>query len=435
MTLENKASLINENRPPAFCPGCGHDRVVKGLDQALVGLGLKGDQVALVSDIGCSGLFDTFFNTHAFHGLHGRALTYAAGIKLASPETTVIATMGDGGLGIGGAHVLSACRRNVDMTLLVLNNFNFGMTGGQFSATTPPDAQVGSAFLNRLEKPVDIGQVAAAAGATYVRRCSAYDKNVVDYIKEGIEHKGFAVLDLWNVCTGRFVKRNKINPKLIEERMSLLPPLEGEVEANARPDYASVYAEEAGAVSRLDAPVSYDKQIDPPSDKRQEVLILGSAGQRVVTAGELICLAGLSAGLHATQKSEYNITVLRGPSVAELILSPNEIDYTGITAPTAVLALAKDGVIRRKAMFADLSTDCVVLKAADVDIPETAARVREIDFKALKIKDQDRSLAGLAMLAAEGETLTTAMLDLALGLRFKGAVLESARALVAEATA
>lgn len=126
-------SLLNRERPPVFCPGCGHEAVVRGLDRALQQLDLAGEQVAIVSDIGCSGLFDTFFNTHAFHGLHGRALTYATGMKMAGPELKVIVVMGDGGLGIGGAHVLSSCRRNLDLTLLILNNFNYGMTGGQCS--------------------------------------------------------------------------------------------------------------------------------------------------------------------------------------------------------------------------------------------------------------------------------------------------------------
>jgi len=106
-------SFLNENRPPVFCPGCTHQNITKGLDKALIELGLPADKTVIVSDIGCSGLFDTFFNVHAHHGLHGRALTYASGLKLADPELNVIVTMGDGGLGIGGAHVMASCRRNL----------------------------------------------------------------------------------------------------------------------------------------------------------------------------------------------------------------------------------------------------------------------------------------------------------------------------------
>ena len=186
------AYLLNTDRPPAFCPGCSHERVARALDRAFQSLGLAGSQVALVSDIGCSGLFDTFFHTHALHGLHGRALTYAAGLKMARPELNLIVTMGDGGLGIGGAHLLSACRRNLDMTLLVLNNFNFGMTGGQYSATTPQSASVGSGFLNQLDRPMDLCQVAAAAGAPYVFRCSAHSRDLARTLQEAIQFEGFA---------------------------------------------------------------------------------------------------------------------------------------------------------------------------------------------------------------------------------------------------
>ncbi|MCK5350584.1 MAG: 2-oxoglutarate synthase, partial [Desulfobacula sp.] len=133
-------SYLNKTRPPVYCPGCTHEKITKGLDKALVKLNLPADKTVIVTDIGCSGLFDTFFNVHALHGIHGRALTYASGLKLANPELNVIVTMGDGGLGIGGAHVLASCRKNLDLTLIILNNFNFGMTGGQYSATTPTDA-------------------------------------------------------------------------------------------------------------------------------------------------------------------------------------------------------------------------------------------------------------------------------------------------------
>ena len=184
------SSLLNTGRPPIFCPGCSHERITRALDRAFQNMGLSGEQIVIVTDIGCSGLFDTFFHTHAFHGLHGRALTYAAGLKMARPELNVIVTMGDGGLGIGGAHILSACRRNLDLTLLILNNFNFGMTGGQFSVTTPSEAQVGSGFLNRLESPMDVCRVVSSAGAAYVRRCSSYAKDLAEEIENAVRFEG-----------------------------------------------------------------------------------------------------------------------------------------------------------------------------------------------------------------------------------------------------
>ncbi|MEJ2024290.1 MAG: thiamine pyrophosphate-dependent enzyme, partial [Deltaproteobacteria bacterium] len=227
-------SLLNQNRPPVFCPGCTHDRIAKVLDKAFQHMGLRGSEIAMVSDIGCSGLFDTLFHTHALHGLHGRALTYGTGLKLARPELNVVVTMGDGGMGIGGAHFLSGCRRNLDLTLLILNNFNFGMTGGQFSATTPPDALAGSGFLNQLERPLDVCSVAVSAGASYVTRCSAYRKDLDEEIERAITHKGFSVIDIWGICVGRYAKKNHLTPKEIDASLEKLPPIEGIVEENQR---------------------------------------------------------------------------------------------------------------------------------------------------------------------------------------------------------
>jgi 2-oxoglutarate/2-oxoacid ferredoxin oxidoreductase subunit beta len=423
-------SLINASRPPVFCPGCSHERVVTALDKTLQKMGLDGNQVVIVSDIGCSGLFDTFFNTHAFHGLHGRALTYATGLKMARPELTVIVTMGDGGLGIGGAHVLSTCRRNIDLTLLVLNNFNYGMTGGQCSSTTPQEAVVGSGFLNRLEKPVDICNVAAAAGAPYVTRTSSYAPDLVDEMAAAIGFKGFSIVDMWGLCPGRYTKRNKLTPKMIETGLTQLPPFKGLVEENQRSEYGHSYREIAGGLPVPSRPARIAARFQPPAKGRQEVLILGSAGQRIVTAGEIFCLAGMTAGWHATLKNDYPITVLRGHSVSEMVLSPDPVDYTGIEQPAVVVALADEGVGRRKKLLAGLGPQTLVIKAAGVNLPETRATVQEIDFKTRKIKTQDWALASLALIAKENRLISMEMLKAALATRFKKEVAETAMELV-----
>jgi len=425
-------SLLNETRPPVFCPGCSHEHITHTLDKTFQNMGLAGHQIAMVSDIGCSGLFDTFFNTHALHGLHGRALTYAAGLKLGRPELNVVVTMGDGGQGIGGAHLLAACRRNLNLTLLVLNNFNFGMTGGQFSATTPPDARVGSGFLNLLERPLDICRTAQASGAAYVTRCSAYRKDLAEEIQRAMEFEGFAVLDIWGVCPGRYTKHNRLTPKSIEATLAELPAIEGPVAENARQEYGSHYRELTADRKPTAEPLKVEAMYEPPQKGRREAVLLGSAGQRIITAGEIFCLAGMTAGLNTTQKNEYNITVLRGPSISELILSPEEIDYTGIRQPDVVLALAQEGADRRREMFEHLTGDALVLQADGVELPRCNARIHPMDLKSRSIKKPDWALASLGILAGLGEIITPDMLAAALKIRFKGNTLETALKLVGQ---
>jgi pyruvate/2-oxoacid:ferredoxin oxidoreductase beta subunit/Pyruvate/2-oxoacid:ferredoxin oxidoreductase gamma subunit len=423
-------SLLNTERPPVFCPGCAHERVVKALDKAFQHMGLRGEEIVIVSDIGCSGLFDTFFHTHALHGLHGRALTYATGIKMARPDLHVVATMGDGGLGIGGAHLLSTCRRNIDLTLLVLNNFNYGMTGGQCSSTTPPEAQVGSGFLNRLEKPMDVCQVAGAAGAPHLERVSAYDPNLVSVMEAAIQFEGFALLDIWGVCPGRYTKRNKLSPQSIAASLASLPPVDHFKAENAREEYGRRYRREASALATAALPKAIAVRHTPVAEVRQEVVLLGSAGQRILTAGELLCLAGASAGLHASQKNDYPITVLRGHSVSEVILSKQAIGFTGIDRPAVVLALAPEGVARRKKLLAGLQEDTLVIRAAGIDLPTYRAKVATFDFKAAGIRPPDWALAALALMVVRNAAVSPAMLQTALDLRFKGKVHELAMAVI-----
>ncbi len=412
------SSLLNNSRPPVFCPGCTHERITKELDKALIKMGISAEKTVIVTDIGCSGLFDTFFNVHALHGLHGRALTYAQGLKLADPELNVIVTMGDGGLGIGAAHVLSACRKNMDITLIILNNFNFGMTGGQYSATTPSDAVVGSEFLNQAEIPIDICEVAESAGATWVSRYSGHDANLSDHFVSAMQHKGFSMVETLGMCTGRYTKRNKLNIAAIDAMIEEKPTKTGLVKNNQRPEYGERYRAIAAEKTVYPEAMTVEQQVTLEHPKREEIVILGSAGMRIVTAGDIVCFAGMVAGLNASMKNDYNITVLRGQSVSELILSPEPIGYAGLEAPSIVLALSDEGVQRRKKIFAKLGSDTLVIREASVEIPETKAEVMTVDFKELKIKRHDWALASLGVLAKLGRGITEEMLIPALKTRF-----------------
>jgi len=420
------ASLLNPNRPPAFCPGCSHERSLHALDRAFMEMGLNPDEVVMVSDIGCSGLFDTFFNTHAFHGLHGRALTYAAGIKLARPRLKVVVTMGDGGVGIGGAHFLAACRRNLDLTLLILNNFNFGMTGGQFSCTTPPEASVASGFLNALEKPMDICGVAAAAGAPFVARSSVYRKDLSRLMVDAIGFEGFSVVDLWGVCTGHYSRRNPLTPRDIEKSISQQAPFDGPVAANLRPEYGGTYRETSGTagVGGTDDQ-GLEASFASPVHERREIVLLGAAGDRIISAGALLAHAAMLGGMRVTQKNDYDITVMRGPSVTELILAPEPILYTGVERPDVIVALAPEGVMRKRELFARMSPEGRVILAKGVEIPDTAARIVEIDFKAHGMKRTERALAALSLLARFQDPITLAMFERALRRSLRGKVLEA----------
>ncbi len=423
-------TLLNEQRPPVFCPGCAHEKVVHVLDAALQQLGLKGEDIALVTDIGCSGLFDVFFNTHAMHGLHGRALTYATGLKMACPELTVIAVMGDGGLGIGGAHVLSSCRRNLDITLLVLNNFNYGMTGGQCSVTTPADAATASGFLNQLEPPLDICRIAVAAGAPWVYGVTSDDQDLTKLLQEAITYNGFSLLEISGLCTGRYTKRNRGALNILDT-IAAGSRVQGAVAANEREEYGAHYRRLA-AMQKAPAAVTYVTATSFTSAlERHEILLLGAAGQRMNTAGEILSLSAMAGGLHVTQKNDYPITVLRGHSVSEVVISSKPVLYTGITRPDVILALSEEGVGRRKDIFGQLDAHALLIQAGDVTVPENRARVVNIDFRGkYKISSVNRSLVALAVLALESSVLTMDMLFAGLRQRLSGGILAESEALL-----
>jgi len=395
------ATYRNETAYP-FCPGCGHGSILDNLNEALLRLALDPKRVVLVSDIGCAGLSDQYFSTSAFHGLHGRSLTYAAGIKLARPELEVIVIMGDGGTGIGGAHFLNAARRNVGMTLLVFNNLNFGMTGGQHSTTTPTGAITSTTPGGNLERPLDICATAAVNGAAYVYRGTNFDPDLTDRIVEGIETPGFSILDIWELCTAYFGPSNRFGKRSLEDTQQRLGLGTGVLEHREVAEYASTYRREAAdqlAGSRL-APQLLESEFMSTLDRPCRLLVMGSAGGKVRSAARLVAEAAIRSGLHATQSDDYPITVKTGHSVAELILSPEPIDFTGIDRPDLMVILTEDGLAKAHPYLASMTAPNRVIMLPDLADVDTGATIEVLDLDPLPSRVARTELALVALTAA-----------------------------------
>jgi 2-oxoglutarate ferredoxin oxidoreductase subunit beta len=195
--------------PPTWCPGCGDYGVLKALQTALAELNIDPKDVVVVSGIGCSSDLPGFVSTYGFHGLHGRTLPVATGIKLANPELKVIITGGDGdGYAIGAGHFLHTMRRNLDLTYIVMDNQVYGLTTGQTSPTSVKGHKTKSTPYGNPEPPFNPIAVAIVSGATYVARgFSGAINHLTELIRGGIEHKGFALIDVFSPC----VTYNKLN--------------------------------------------------------------------------------------------------------------------------------------------------------------------------------------------------------------------------------
>lgn len=201
-TIELTAKDFKGKIDPDWCPGCGDFGVLNSLQRAYAELGLKPHEIVTVSGIGCSSNLPGFINTNGMHTLHGRSLAVATGAKLANHELTVVATGGDGdGYGIGGNHFAHTARRNVDLTYVVMNNQIYGLTTGQISPTSRLGMKTKSTPFGSVEYPANPLTSAIMNGATYVARAYSGDvKHVAELIKGGIQHKGFALIDVFSPC-------------------------------------------------------------------------------------------------------------------------------------------------------------------------------------------------------------------------------------------
>jgi 2-oxoglutarate ferredoxin oxidoreductase subunit beta len=204
--------LLREDRlPHIWCSGCGIGTAVTCFISALLKSGLDLDKVAVVSGIGCTGRVAGYIKLDSFHTTHGRAIAFATGLKLANPELKVVIFSGDGDLiAIGGNHFIHAARRNIDMTVICVNNFNYGMTGGQVGPTTPVGAKATTAPYGCFEHPFNIPYLAAASGAVYVARWTMlHVRRLERSISEALAKRGFSLVEVIAPCPTNYGRRQR----------------------------------------------------------------------------------------------------------------------------------------------------------------------------------------------------------------------------------
>jgi len=211
--------LIRADRMPhIWCPGCGIGIAMRCYAQGILDSGVEIDRHVVVSGIGCSGRVAGYMNIDSYHTTHGRAIPFATGIKLAKPELMVTVFSGDGDLAaIGGNHLIHAARRNIDIKVICINNFNFGMTGGQFGPTSPKGSLASTAPYGNPEMPFNLPYLLAAAGANYVSRWTTlHARQLKEAVLDAFRKPGFAFIEVLAPCPVGYGKSNNINDGLEE---------------------------------------------------------------------------------------------------------------------------------------------------------------------------------------------------------------------------
>ena len=339
-----------------FCKGCGHSNILKKLNDALGSLNLDPHDVCLVTDIGCIGLADALFDkVHTVHTTHGRSTGFATGIAvadkvLASGKLKTIVLIGDGGSMIGLLHIVNAALMNVDVTVIIANNFLFGMTGGQTSSLTPEHFNTITSPFGSMNPSLDICKIAEASKAGFIARKTATDKDLTEVISEAIAFDGFSIVEVLELCTEHGTKRNELKGNMLAKKAEEEGHDIGVIKNNtSRPEFSNKYETDVnshkGEIKPLKYIVpSYVHNLKKPA----EIVISGSAGERVQSTAAMLCEAALMSGLEVTQKNDNPVTQGSGFSLSEVIISPSEVNFTGVSSADYVIIVSENGLKEMK---------------------------------------------------------------------------------------
>jgi len=403
MNNVNECTYMTEGAVMPFCKGCGHNHILNKLDEALTNLNLDPQDVCLVTDIGCIGLADMLFDkVHTVHTTHGRSTAFATGIEIADKvmgekKLKVIVLIGDGGSMIGLLHIVNAALLNLDLTVLVCNNFLFGMTGGQQSSLTPEHFITQTTPFGSIMPPLDICKTIDASKGEFIARKSATDKDLTDVIANAIQHDGFALVEILELCTEHAVTRNELKGNMIVKLAEQEGHKLGLLKDNSnRKEFTGRFFDDLEAhKNSMKAP----KYINPDNshnlDKQLGIIIAGSAGEKVQSSAAMLCEAALTSGLNTTQKNDNPVTQGSGFSLSEVIISPNPIYYTGVDAADIVIILSEDGLkeLENQDIYCRINENTIF-------IVDESLKLKEIDYKVVKLPFRVNCTASKAALGA-----------------------------------
>lgn len=375
-----------------YCKGCGHTRALRALDEALVGLQLDPAQVDITTDIGCVGLADALFkNVHTVHTTHGRSTAFAVGTViadriLADGKLKAVVMIGDGGAMIGLLHIVQAAQMNVDVTVLLHNNFLFGMTGGQHSAFTPTGFVTTTTLQGNITPPLDICQIAQSCGAGFVARKFATDRDLAATVAEAIAYPGFALIEVVGLCTAYGPRLNKLSGRRLKEIVEGQGHRTGMLlHWRDRKEFALMYEEKFPRRDVSPAedfiPIKFNHGLKRPVG----LIISGTAGERVQSSARLFCQAAVMCGLHTTQKNDNLVTQGTGFSLSEACLSPSPILYTGIDSAAGIIIVSDDGwrEVKGRGDLDRLDPDGLLIIDSELPQPKSRAKVVSLPFRRL----------------------------------------------------
>ncbi|MFB6125081.1 MAG: thiamine pyrophosphate-dependent enzyme [Halanaeroarchaeum sp.] len=360
-TYELREYLREDLLPHTMCPGCGGGTVLNTFAATVDRMGIDRDDLLLVSGIGCSAWIPSpNFEADTLHTTHGRAIAFATGAKVANPEMETVVISGDGDLaGIGGNHLLHAARRNVDLTVILVNNFTYGMTGGQVAPTTPHDSTTTTSPYGNPEDAIDVSRVAAEAGAAFVaRQVTSRPQQLISTFQRAIETEGFSLVEVVSQCPTVYGRRNEMAsaPEMLDwmdEQISAGDLEVGTVGTSERSEFVASMADvQERAIAAHDASETDEPEL---AGAELSLRIAGEGGQGVVVAGTILGDAAARNGRNVFKTEEYGSRARGGLANSDLIVSDGEIHEAKVPEGQAdvLVVLSEEALAAHESVLAD----------------------------------------------------------------------------------